>query len=305
MKGILKKFDSAKGFGFISKPEGGKDTFVRREQLPQGTVEGDELEFDETAGKKGQMATNVKILAKGSGKPATASNSGKTQPQTATAKSVPLPPKGISVDIITLKEVTTGKGISIPTSVTILENGSPKPGTQVELLADGKNVTKPTAKPTTNSDGSVLFDVLLKKGTRMAYFVAKVDDKSFPFLWKSKKGIWKPPSPEEISKKKEAEKLALVENIAFKNAPADGVIICSGFKATLEIAIEFSQGKKHAVDVVVKSKDTVIFSSKGASLGKSQTCNLTTDENGSYALDINFAAFALNGINEVAITVIC
>ena len=60
--GTVKWFDSAKGYGFIER-ENGKDLFVHfRSIVGEGhrsLVEGQRVEFVETAGQKGPQADNV------------------------------------------------------------------------------------------------------------------------------------------------------------------------------------------------------------------------------------------------------
>ncbi|MET0106041.1 MAG: cold-shock protein [Sedimenticola sp.] len=60
--GTVKWFDSAKGYGFIER-EAGKDLFVHfRSIVGEGhrnLVDGQKVEFTETAGQKGPQAENV------------------------------------------------------------------------------------------------------------------------------------------------------------------------------------------------------------------------------------------------------
>ncbi|MES9946840.1 MAG: cold-shock protein [gamma proteobacterium symbiont of Ctena orbiculata] len=60
--GTVKWFDSAKGYGFIER-ESGKDLFVHfRAIVGEGhlnLVDGQKVEFTETAGQKGPQAENV------------------------------------------------------------------------------------------------------------------------------------------------------------------------------------------------------------------------------------------------------
>jgi CspA family cold shock protein len=62
-KGTIKFFNTAKGFGFITPDDGGKDVFVHANDLggaqPQ---EGDKVEFDVVQGKKGPQASGVRVI---------------------------------------------------------------------------------------------------------------------------------------------------------------------------------------------------------------------------------------------------
>ena len=65
-KGIVKWFDSRKGFGFITLDDGSKDVFVHYSSIKgsddeyKRINEGDEVEFTVVDGEKGPQATNVK-----------------------------------------------------------------------------------------------------------------------------------------------------------------------------------------------------------------------------------------------------
>jgi CspA family cold shock protein len=60
MEGTVKWYNERKSFGFIEIEEG-KDVFVHRNALPEGTIlnEGDSVEFDVEQSEKGPQATNV------------------------------------------------------------------------------------------------------------------------------------------------------------------------------------------------------------------------------------------------------
>jgi len=64
--GTVKWFNDAKGFGFISRDQGGDDLFVHfREIQSQGfksLTEGQKVSFKVTQGQKGLQASEVKVL---------------------------------------------------------------------------------------------------------------------------------------------------------------------------------------------------------------------------------------------------
>jgi len=63
MKGTVKWFDNAKGYGFIGRTDG-PDVFVHFSAITcegyKSLKEGDDVEFEITEGKNGQQAANVK-----------------------------------------------------------------------------------------------------------------------------------------------------------------------------------------------------------------------------------------------------
>ncbi len=63
MKGTIKWYNSRKGFGFI-QGEDGKDIFVHRTAIPEGTFlhEGDKIEYETEEAERGLQATNIKKL---------------------------------------------------------------------------------------------------------------------------------------------------------------------------------------------------------------------------------------------------
>jgi cold shock protein len=61
-KGIVKFFNSEKGFGFIKHDDSNKETFVHSSGLIDQIGEGDRVEFDVKEGKKGLNAVNVKKI---------------------------------------------------------------------------------------------------------------------------------------------------------------------------------------------------------------------------------------------------
>lgn len=59
--GRVKFFDAAKGYGFITRPGGGKDVFVHKTGIPSGhcLMEGEEVSFSIVASPKGDKAVEV------------------------------------------------------------------------------------------------------------------------------------------------------------------------------------------------------------------------------------------------------
>jgi cold shock protein len=59
--GIVKFFNSEKGFGFIEQDDkAGADLFVHKNEVSGYISEGDKVEFEIGEGRKGPCATNVR-----------------------------------------------------------------------------------------------------------------------------------------------------------------------------------------------------------------------------------------------------
>jgi CspA family cold shock protein len=58
--GTVKFFNNAKGFGFITPDDGGKDVFVHKNDLIDQIDEGDKVTYDIEESKKGLNAVEVK-----------------------------------------------------------------------------------------------------------------------------------------------------------------------------------------------------------------------------------------------------
>lgn len=63
IQGTVKWFNGEKGFGFITREDGGKDCFVHHSAIQgegyKNLTEGDRVEFDVVQGQKGPAAENV------------------------------------------------------------------------------------------------------------------------------------------------------------------------------------------------------------------------------------------------------
>ena len=66
-KGTVKWFNTAKGFGFISRAEGGEDVFVHFNAIKgdgyKNLNDGDSVEFEVEKGPKGLQALNVSLAS--------------------------------------------------------------------------------------------------------------------------------------------------------------------------------------------------------------------------------------------------
>lgn len=63
--GKVRYYDAEKGFGFLSKDDGGDDVYVRASALPEGVTSlrrGQKVEFGVIDGKKGEQALSVRLL---------------------------------------------------------------------------------------------------------------------------------------------------------------------------------------------------------------------------------------------------
>jgi CspA family cold shock protein len=59
-EGVVKFFNTVKGFGFISPLQGGEDVFVHSSGLFDEIRENDKVVYEVAQGKKGLNAVNVK-----------------------------------------------------------------------------------------------------------------------------------------------------------------------------------------------------------------------------------------------------
>jgi len=66
LRGAVKWFNNAKGFGFIGRDDGGADVFVHYSAITgdgfKSLQENDRVEFEILAGQKGPQAANVTKL---------------------------------------------------------------------------------------------------------------------------------------------------------------------------------------------------------------------------------------------------
>lgn len=63
LKGIVKFYSDAKGFGFIKESETETEYFVHATGLQDTIDENDEVSFELTEGRKGMNAINVKVIS--------------------------------------------------------------------------------------------------------------------------------------------------------------------------------------------------------------------------------------------------
>lgn len=63
--GKVRYYDAEKGFGFLSKDDGGEDVYLRASALPEGVTglrRGQRVEFGVVDGKKGEQALSLRLL---------------------------------------------------------------------------------------------------------------------------------------------------------------------------------------------------------------------------------------------------
>ncbi len=60
--GTIKFFNNARGFGFITPDDGGKELFVHKSNLVDEITEGDKVSYDVEESEKGLSAINVKVI---------------------------------------------------------------------------------------------------------------------------------------------------------------------------------------------------------------------------------------------------
>ncbi len=61
-EGTIKFFNEAKGFGFITPDDGGKDVFVHATGLNESVRENDKVTYSVEEGRKGPSAVNVNVI---------------------------------------------------------------------------------------------------------------------------------------------------------------------------------------------------------------------------------------------------
>ena len=105
--GTVKWYDPEKGFGFISRDEGGPDLFVHRSALGLETLgEGDQVEFEAGSGLKGPAATSVTVLERNANPVARRSSSSYDSPRSSYDSYSGGGGGGSSVDVSNLPVVT-------------------------------------------------------------------------------------------------------------------------------------------------------------------------------------------------------
>ena len=62
MTATCKFYNDAKGFGFLIVDESKEEIFVHASGLQEKIYENDKVSFELTEGKKGPIATNVKVI---------------------------------------------------------------------------------------------------------------------------------------------------------------------------------------------------------------------------------------------------
>lgn len=88
MRGRVKWFNAAKGFGFITPDAGGADAFVHESEVLHGgrqpLLDGEPVEFDTEAGQLGPMAVRVRRLTATDSSGSTAAPASPSMPPDAT-----------------------------------------------------------------------------------------------------------------------------------------------------------------------------------------------------------------------------